>query len=66
MYSATLLLFMVMPLVLGSIISFVIFLAYPIIISKRIKDEEKLLSEELEGYREYQKKVKYKLIPFVW
>lgn len=66
MYSATLLLFMVMPLVLGSVISFIIFLAYPIIISKRIKDEEKLLSEELEGYAEYKKKVKYRLIPFVW
>lgn len=66
MYSATLLLFMAMPLVLGSVISFIIFLAYPIIISKRIKDEEELLAEELEGYREYQEKVKYKLIPFVW
>lgn len=66
MYSATLLLFMVMPLVLGSIISFVIFLVYPIIISKRIKDEEELLAEELDGYREYQEKVKYKLIPFIW
>ena len=66
MYSATLLLFMVMPLVLGSVISFIIFLAYPIIISKRIKDEEELLSEELEGYAEYKKKVKYRLIPFVW
>ena len=66
MYGATLLLFMVMPLVLGSIISFIIFLAYPVIISRRIKDEEELLSKELEGYAEYQKKVKYKLIPFVW
>ncbi len=66
MYSATLLLFMVMPLVLGSVVSFIIFLAYPIIISKRIKDEEELLSEELEGYAEYKKKVKYRLIPFVW
>lgn len=66
MYSATLLLFMVMPIVLGSIISFVIFLVYPIIISKRIKDEEKFLEEELEGYREYTEKVKYRLIPFVW
>ena len=66
MYSATLLLFMVMPLVLGSIISFIIFLTYPVIISRRIKDEEELLSKELEGYAEYQKKVKYKLIPFVW
>ena len=66
MYGATLLLFMAMPLVLGSVISFIIFLAYPIIISKRIKDEEELLAEELEGYGEYQEKVKYKLIPFVW
>ena len=66
MYSATLLLFMAMPLVLGSVISFIIFLAYPIIISKRINDEEELLAEELEGYGEYQEKVKYKLIPFVW
>ena len=66
MYSATLLLFMAMPLVLGSVISFIIFWAYPIIISKRINDEEELLAEELEGYGEYQEKVKYKLIPFVW
>ena len=66
MYSATLLLFMAMPLVLGSVISFIIFWAYPIIISKRINDEEELLAEELEGYGEYQEKVKYKLIPFIW
>ena len=66
MYSATLLLFMVMPLVLGSLMALVIFLAYPLIIVKRIKDEEALLSEELDGYREYKEKVKYKLIPFVW
>lgn len=66
MYSATLFLFMSMPLVLGSLFSFIIFLAYPIIISIRIKNEEKLLETELTGYAEYKKKVKYKLIPFIW
>ena len=66
MYFMTLLLFLTIPLILGSIISFVIFLIYPFIISKRIKNEEKLLERNLEGYKEYKKKVKYKLIPFVW
>lgn len=66
MYSATLLLFLSMPLILGSVFSFVIFLAYPLIIAKRIKGEEKLLEEELEGYIEYKEKVKYRLIPFIW
>lgn len=66
MYSITLLLFLAIPFVLGSLSSFVIFLAYPFIIAKRIISEEMLLENELEGYREYQKKVKYRLIPFVW
>ena len=66
MYSATVLLFLAMPLVLGSIYSFVIFLAYPLIIAKRIKGEEELLERELAGYSEYKKKVKYRLVPFVW
>lgn len=66
MYSATLLLFLSMPLVLGSIISFIIFLAYPLIIAKRIKGEEEFLEKELAGYSEYKLKVKYRLIPFVW
>lgn len=66
MYAATLLLFLSMPLVLGSLISFVIFLAYPFIIAKRIRHEEAFLEKELEGYAEYKKKVKYRLIPFVW
>ena len=66
MYSATLLLFLAMPLVLGSIYSFLIFLAYPFIIAKRIKDEEELLEHELDGYMEYKQKVKYRLIPFIW
>lgn len=66
MYSATLLLFLAIPLVLGSLYSFVIFLSYPFIIAKRIKNEEKLLEKELEGYTEYKQKVKYRLIPFIW
>lgn len=66
MYSATLLLFLTMPLALGSIYSFIIFLAYPLIIAKRIKGEEEFLEKELAGYREYKQKVKYRLIPFIW
>lgn len=66
MYATTILLFLSMPLVLGSIISFLIFLVYPFIISKRIKNEEEVLEKELEGYSEYKKKVKYKIIPFIW
>ena len=66
MYSATLLLFLSMPIVLGSIYSFLIFLVYPFIIAKRIKGEERFLEKELEGYQEYKKKVKYRLIPFIY
>ena len=66
MYAVTILLFLAMPLILGSIISFVIFLIYPIIIAKRIKNEEKVLEKDLVGYLEYKKKVKYKIIPFIW
>ena len=66
MYSATLLLFLSMPLVLGSAYAFVIFLAYPFIISKRLKHEEEFLECELTGYKAYKQKVKYRLIPFIW
>lgn len=66
MYSVTIILFLSMPLVLGSIISFVIFLAYPFIIAKRIGNEEAVLEKDLEGYIAYKKKVKYKIIPFIW
>lgn len=66
MYSATIILFLSMPLVLGSIVSFAIFLTYPLIIAKRIRNEEAVLEENLDGYIEYKKKVKYKLIPFIW
>ena len=66
MYAATILLFLSMPLILGSVFSFVIFLVYPFIIAKRIKNEEEVLEKELKGYFEYKKKVKYKMIPFIW
>lgn len=66
MYTATIFLFLSMPLVLGSVISFVVFLVYPFIIVKRIKNEEQILEKKLDGYKEYKKKVKYKLLPFIW
>lgn len=66
MYSATLLLFLSIPLVLGSPFSFVIFLTYPFIIAKRINNEEDFLEKELNGYKEYKAKVKYRLVPFIW
>lgn len=66
MYSITIFLFLSMPLILGSIISFIIFLVYPFIIVKRINNEEVVLEKELKGYKEYKNKVKYKLIPFIW
>ena len=53
-------------LVLGSMISFVIFLIYPVIVAKRIRNEEAVLEKELDGYSAYKKKVKYKVIPFIW
>ena len=66
MYSTTLVLFLSMPLILGSLISFIIFLAYPFIIAKRIKNEEEVLERDLKGYKEYKEKVKYKMIPYIW
>ena len=66
MYTATLLMFLSMPLILGSLYALAVFLAYPFIIVFRIKKEEELLTQELDGYQEYKQKVKYRLIPFVW
>ena len=66
MYMTTIFLFLSMPLILGSLISFVVFLMYPFIIVKRIKNEEEVLSKDLKGYNEYKKKVKYRLIPYIW
>jgi protein-S-isoprenylcysteine O-methyltransferase Ste14 len=66
MYSASILLFLQIPLILGSWISFICFLFYPLIIALRIKNEEEVLEKELSGYSEYKTKVKYKLIPFIF
>ena len=66
MYLSTILLFLSIPLVLGSLFSFLIFMVYPLIIVKRIKNEEQVLEQGLKEYLEYKKKVKYRLIPFIW
>jgi len=66
MYSATILLFLSMPLILRSAAGFVIFLAYPIIIAKRIRSEEAFLSEHLDGYDAYMRRIRWRLIPFIW
>lgn len=66
MYAVTLVLFLSMPLVLGSAPAFVVFLAYPAIIARRIRNEEEVLTAELPGYAEYRQKVKWRLLPFIW
>ena len=66
MYMTTLILILAMPLVLRSLISVVIMLAYIPIIAKRIRNEELVLEEGLEGYREYKTRVRYRVIPFLW
>ncbi|MBQ6272614.1 MAG: isoprenylcysteine carboxylmethyltransferase family protein [Oscillospiraceae bacterium] len=66
MYMSTLLLFLSMPLVLGSLISFAVMLVYLPIIGLRMRNEEQVLEQGLEGYRDYKKKVRYKVIPYIW
>jgi protein-S-isoprenylcysteine O-methyltransferase Ste14 len=66
MYASTVLLFLAMPLVLGSLPSFFIMLLYLPIIGARMRNEEEVLEEGLAGYREYKARVKYKIIPFIW
>lgn len=66
MYAATLLLFLSIPLVLGSPVSFAVFLAYPLLIAKRIRNEEQVLEQGLAGYADYKRRVKYRLIPHLW
>ena len=66
MYSATVLMFLSIPLVLGSVVSFLIFLIYPFTLVKRIRNEETVLENGLEGYSEYKQRIKYRLIPFIW
>lgn len=66
MYAVTILLFLMIPLVLGSWYALIAFAFYPAIIIVRLKDEEDLLTRELPGYTEYKQKVKYRIIPFIW
>ena len=66
MYAVTIWLFLSIPLVLGSFFSLLCFLPYPIIMAVRILNEEKVLTDGLDGYADYKKKVKYRLIPFIW
>ena len=66
MYAATILMFLCIPIILGSWFSFIIMLTYPAIIVVRIVNEEKVLSKELKGYTQYKQKVKYRIIPFIW
>lgn len=66
MYSATIFLFLSLPLVLGSLLSFAVMLAYIPVIGARIKNEEKVLTQSLKGYKEYKQKVKSKVIPYIW
>ncbi len=66
MYAVTILLFLMIPLVLGSWYALIAFAFYPAIIIVRLKDEEELLTRDLPGYEEYKKKVKYRIIPYIW
>ena len=66
MYTSTILLFLTIPLILGSIYSFIICLVYPIVLSFRIKNEEEVLEKQLNGYIQYKQKVKYKILPYIW
>jgi protein-S-isoprenylcysteine O-methyltransferase Ste14 len=66
MYTASIFMFLSMPLILGSLISFFVLLLYPVLIIIRLINEEKYLIKELNGYTEYMKKVKYRLFPFIW
>ena len=66
MYMVTILLFLMIPIILGSWYALIVFAFYPAIIIVRLKDEENLLTRELPGYAEYKKKVKYRIIPFIW
>ena len=66
MYAVTVLLFLMIPLILGSWYALIAFAVYPAVIVVRIKDEEALLTKELPGYAEYKQKVKYRILPFIW
>ena len=66
MSMATTFLYLSFPVVLGSLIAFIIFLPFPFVLAKRIKNEEEVLEKGINGYKQYKTKVKYKMIPFIW
>lgn len=66
MYSATLLMYLAMPLILGSAWALLVFAIYPLLIIQRIRNEETLLAAELPGYTDYQQRIRYRLIPWIW
>jgi protein-S-isoprenylcysteine O-methyltransferase Ste14 len=66
MYSATLLMYLAMPLILGSAWALLVFAIYPLLIIQRIHNEETLLAAELPGYTDYQQRIRYRLIPWIW
>lgn len=66
MYTSTILLFLSIPLVLGSLPAFFVMLPYPLLLVQRISNEEALLEAGLAGYKEYKRKVKYRLLPLIW
>ena len=66
MYMATLLLFLSMPLILGSLLAFLVMLVYPFIIARRIRNEEEVLLRDLPGYAAYRRKVRWRLVPGIW
>ena len=66
MYAVTVVMFLMIPLILGSLFAFFVFLFYPLLIAFRIRGEERFLEKELDGYSDYKKRVKWRMIPFVW
>ena len=66
MYAVTVVMFLMIPLILGSLFAFFVFLFYPLLIAFRIRGEERFLEKALDGYSDYKKRVKWRMIPFVW
>lgn len=66
MYAVTVVMFLMIPLILGSLFAFLVFLTYPVLIAFRIRGEERFLESALDGYADYQKRVKWRMIPFIW
>lgn len=66
MYGVTIMKFLSIPLILGSILPFIAFLGYPVLLAKRIQNEEAVLEKGLAGYAAYQQRVRYKMLPYIW